>query len=126
MAKPVVRVRGVNRLARTLRAAGSDLDELRAAHTAAAAYVASASAAAAPNVTGALAGSVRGSHATRRATVRAGYARVPYAGPIHWGWPRRNIAPQPFIADTARATEPTWVRMYEEDLRRILRTVKGA
>ncbi len=23
--------------------------------------------------------------------------RVPYAGPIHFGWPARNIRPQPFV-----------------------------
>ena len=126
MTQPTVRVRGVNRLARTLRAAGRDLDQMKDAHSKAARYVAGASAAAAPKRTGALAASVRGSNAARKATVRAGGAAVPYAGPIHWGWPARHIAAQPFISDTAQATEPVWVRMYEADLRRILRSVKGA
>ena len=29
--------------------------------------------------------------------VRAGMKAVPYAGPIHFGWGRRNITPQPFL-----------------------------
>ena len=29
----------------------------------------------------------------------AGRKAVPYAGPIHFGWPARNIEPQPFLYD---------------------------
>ena len=56
----------------------------------------------------------------------AGGAKVPYAGPIHWGWPDRNIEPHPFIADTAGETEQTWLPIYEQDLQRICDSVKGA
>lgn len=51
----------------------------------------------APKLTGRLAASLKGSATQRRATVRS---TLPYAGPIHWGWPKRNIKPQPFIQQT--------------------------
>jgi hypothetical protein len=31
------------------------------------------------------------------AGIAAGNRSVPYAGPIHWGWPKRNIRKNPFI-----------------------------
>jgi len=53
---------------------------------------------------------------------------VPYAGPIHWGWPTGSaklpkklrqvtgrewfIAPNPFVIDAAQRTESTWTRVY--------------
>lgn len=56
----------------------------------------------------------------------AGGAAVPYAGPIHWGWPSHNIEPQPFIAAAAQDTEPQWLGLYERDVQRTLDRVKGA
>lgn len=56
----------------------------------------------------------------------AGGAATPYAGPIHWGWEARNIEPQPWIAEAAQDTEPQWLGMYEEDVQRVLNTIKGA
>jgi len=125
MARPVVRVIGEDRLRRSLRRAGHDLDEVKDAHRKAAAYVAGRARSAAPQVTGRLAGTVRGNNAVRRATVKAGGYGVVYAGPIHWGWPRRNITAQPFIADTAQATEPQWLRIYLDDIDSILGKVRG-
>jgi len=58
--------------------------------------------------------------------VQAGRASVPYAGPIHWGWPARNIEPQPFLTDAAVATEPRWTAQYLEDVEAALAKVKGA
>ena len=82
-------------------------------------------AAMAPHRSGTLAGSVRGNQAKTMAAVRAGGARVPYAGPIHWGWPRRNIAAQPFLVDAAHVTEPTWTKFYLREVERILGHVHG-
>jgi HK97 gp10 family phage protein len=54
----------------------------------------------APKRTGRLARSI-GARATQKsASIKAGSAaRVPYAGPIHFGWVRRHIKPQPFLYD---------------------------
>lgn len=123
---PVVEVDGGRRLRSTLRKAGSDLGELKAAHAAAAALVTAAAQARAPRRSGTLAGSVRGSGTKTAAIVRAGGARVPYAQPIHWGWPARHITANPFITEAAQATEPAWADTYRREVDRILDDVKGA
>ena len=52
-----------------------------------------------PVLTGALAQSVRNASTKKSAKVRAGNVGVPYAGPIHFGWPSRGIRPNPFFYD---------------------------
>jgi hypothetical protein len=123
--KPGVEVEGARQLRKTLKAAGDDLGELKAAHAAAARLVSAAAAARAPKRTGRLAGTVRGSGAASVATIRAGSAAVRYAQPIHWGWPARNIAPNPFISQAAQATESVWVPLYEREVDHALSKVKG-
>lgn len=120
-----VRVDGLGRLRSALRGMGDDLADLKAAHAAAAGIVAAAAAARAPRRSGRLAGSVRGNRAVSRAQVRGGGARVPYAGPIHWGWPARGIAGRPFISEAAQATEPVWLPAYEAAVSRAVDKVAG-
>lgn len=52
-----------------------------------------------PVLTGALAESIRNASTKKAAKVRAGNVGVPYAGPIHFGWPSRAIKPNPFFYD---------------------------
>lgn len=52
-----------------------------------------------PVQSGKLLSSMRSAPTTRQGRVRVGSASVPYAGPIHFGWPARRIKPQPFIYD---------------------------
>lgn len=119
------RVEGLNDLARTMRRAGEDLTELKDAHAKAGGIVASYAESIAPRRSGKLAGSVRAARQVRRARIQAGRASVPYAGPIHWGWPARHIGAQPFMSDAAQATEPTWRPAYEAAVAKALEQVKG-
>lgn len=121
-----VRIDGARQLRRELRAASGDLDRMKAAHSAAATAVAIAAAAAAPRRTGRLASTVRGSGTNTMATIRAGYARVPYANPIHWGWPRRGIRANPWMSETAQRTQPQWVGIYADRVQAILDSIRGA
>lgn len=120
-----IRIEGAARLRRTLKAAGDDLSDLREANQAAVGIVTSAGRARTPRRTGRLASSVRGSATARIATVRAGGAAVPYAGPIHWGWPARGIAAQPFLSEAARETEPRWIGLYEAAVETAINKVEG-
>jgi hypothetical protein len=52
-----------------------------------------------PVRSGALAQSVRNASTKKSAKIRAGSVAVPYAGPIHFGWPSRGIRPNPFLYD---------------------------
>lgn len=125
MADGSVRIEGGARLRRTLRAAGDDLSDLKAAHTAAAATAASGARGLVPTRTGRLAGSIRSSGTNSAGIVRAGRASIPYAGPIHWGWPARRIAAQPFLSDGATNTEPAWLPVYTAALDAALSKVEG-
>ncbi len=59
------------------------------------------------------------------AIIRAGKKSVPYAGVIHWGWPRKNIVAQPWLTEAAASTESTWVDAYTEAVDEILETIEG-
>lgn len=108
-----------------MKAAGADLADLGAVHATIARYVAMRAAAMAPHRSGRLAGNVRGGKGKTAAIVRAGGARVPYAGPIHWGWPRRHITANPFMVDAAHITEPTWTKWYLARVEQIVSTIHG-
>lgn len=101
MARPDsgIRVDGLVALQKALRSAPPELrKELRLANKAAAQVVATAAKPLAPKRTGRLAASIGARAGQRDASVKAGSAsRVPYAGPIHFGWPARGIRPQPFL-----------------------------
>ena len=118
-------VEGGAQLRKTLRAAGDDLSDLKAAHGEAAQIVTGRARGTAPRRTGVLSASVRGSGTKTQAVVRAGGARVRYAGPIHWGWPARGIAAQPWIQEAAQDTEPVWIGRYEDAVDEALDKVKG-
>jgi len=120
------RVEGLDALVRTLNRAAVDISDLKDANRAAGETVASEASVRAPRGrTGKLAASVRAARQARRARVMVGSARVPYAGPIHWGWPARGIAAQPFAATAAQATEPRWRAAYLDAVQRALDKVRG-
>lgn len=116
----LLNVEGGRKLRAALKAAGDDLADMTAAHKRITDIVIGTAGGKVPRRSGRLASSVRGSGTKTASVVRAGGARVPYAGPIHWGWPTRNISAQPFLVDAARATEPQWTAVYLEDLQAIL------
>lgn len=117
---------GARKLRTALRRADVDMSTLRAPNLAAARIVAGVGAARAPRRTGTLAANVRPGATRSAGVVRAGGARVPYAAPIHWGWPSRHIQPNPFLADAAAATEPMWIRAYMAEMERIVSRVGAA
>lgn len=123
MADASVKVEGLDSFLSSMQKAEQELGKLEGAHSAAAAVIASAVAAAAPRRTGRLAGSVR---ASRGSTGAAVDVTAPYAGPIEWGWPSRNIDGTHFAMNAARATEPQWVKFYEEGVQKALDEVRGA
>lgn len=126
MTEPIVKVEGARELRSTMRKAGADLGDLGAVHATVSRYVALRAAAMAPRRSGTLAGNIRGSKGKTSAIVRAGGARVPYAGPIHWGWPRRHITAQPFAVDAAHLTEPVWTKWYLAKVDQIIAKIHGA
>lgn len=102
--RPSIAVEGLADLRRDLRAINSDLPgELRGALRDAADVVAGQARREAPRRTGRLAASIRPGTSGARAMVRS---PLPYAGPIHWGWPQQGIRANPFIERAADAKAP--------------------
>lgn len=130
MAYQGLKIEGARQLRRTLREAGSDLTDLKAANAQAASIVSSRAKSWAPTRTGRLQSSVRSSGTKTAGIVRAGNNRksksgVPYAAPIHWGWKARNIRANPFLSYSAQATEANWIRLYEQMVNKALSKIKG-
>lgn len=86
-----------------------------------------------PVQSGALQQSIRSSGQLGKGVVRAGNARVPYANPIHWGWPRPNrkwskgrvgggpISKTPFLTDALDDERREIVKLYQRELDRLAR-----
>lgn len=130
MGSPNVEIRGAQRLRSTMRKAGVDLQNLKAAHARAAAIVVPVARRNVHSKSGTLAGTVRSSGTTRAAIVRAGFKRTPYAGTNNWGWPagsapRGAFSGSNFITRAAKETEPQWVPVYFAELNRIIDQIEG-
>lgn len=75
-------------------------DDMKETHRQAGEIVAKRAIVLAPVLTGTLSRTVVSAPTQRQGRVRIGRGQsVPYAGPIHFGWPARRIAPQPFVYD---------------------------
>lgn len=127
MPKAEIQVAGVRELIRDLKRAGDEDAKaaLKAAHKEAAETVAVAARIRAPKVTGKLAGNIRSSSTLRSGRVAAGKKLIPYAGPIHFGWRRRNIKPNPFLYDALDGRRGEVLKTFQEAVADIAEGVKG-
>lgn len=115
-----VRVEGLNRLLRDLQAFGTDVEELKDGMSAIAQEGAHVMAGFTPRKSGALHATVRGNRAKARAVVTAGRARVPYAGPINYGWKKRNIRPANFTGKTDEVMNVKAPQMLEASISNLI------
>lgn len=117
-----IEIQGLRELNRAFRRLGSDATtELKGVHGEGAKIVERRARQIVPIRTGTLKGTLRSSGTMRGANVKAGFARVPYAGPIHFGWRKRNIKPQPFLYDALDDRRAEVLRVYEQNLNRLIR-----
>jgi HK97 gp10 family phage protein len=111
---------------KALRAVNDDMADLKAVHKDAAEIVARRSAQIVPTgATGMLRDSIDSRGTQTKGYVRAGSkAVVPYAGAIHFGWPKRNIKPQPFIYTAMDQRRGEVLEQYSNRLENLIR-MKG-
>lgn len=127
MPKAEIQVKGVKELIRDLKRAGDEeaKEELKAAHKEGADAVASTARGIAPKVSGTLAGNIRASSTLRSGRVAVGKKKIPYAGPVHFGWKRRNIRPNPFLYEALDGRRHEVLKTFEEAVVNIAESVKG-
>lgn len=127
MARPTLVVEGLRELRRDMRhIADAGLNqELREANKEIAQRIVDKAIPNVPVRTGALRSSVRALGNLGGAVGKAGSALVPYAGVIHWGWPRRGIPARPFLKNAADSIESDVVVNYERRILRLLDKVNA-
>lgn len=111
-----VRMQGLRQEIRRLEALGVAVSDLKKVFGDIADDAAHLAASLAPVRTGRLRRSIRGSRSKNKAVVRAGRVAVPYAGPINYGWPSRNIAPSHFLQRAEAIIRPTIKARVEHEL----------
>lgn len=114
-----VRVVGLRKALRDLGRAGADSQDMRELIHGLGMIVVRA--AQPPTRTGRLQQTIRAGRGKTKAVVRAGGARAPYAGVIHYGYPARNIAPAPFLLSALQAERSDILHALEDGLAEILR-----
>jgi hypothetical protein len=110
-----IRVKGLRTMARDARSTINRLDKgIRGANKKSAERaLVPRIRAAAPRRSGALANSVRARATAQRAQIIVGTnVKVPYAGPINFGWPLRGIRAQEFIYKSIAAAEKEMLDIY--------------
>jgi hypothetical protein len=116
-----IKVAGLRAATRALQDIGVPRDEIKIAGSQAGDLVANQARTLVPVRTGNLRNSIRVSKALSKVSVSAGNnRRVPYANPIHWGWFKRNIKPQPFFIKALGITRDEVYRNYFSAMDRLI------
>lgn len=116
-----VRVEGLLEVQRQLAKLGKDAkNDMKPAHQKAAEIVVLGAKKYVPVRTGALSESLRAYARQRAGVVRVGSLSVPYAGPIHFGWPMRRIKPNPFIYEAADERRREIAALYAERMEELI------
>ena len=124
-----LKVVGLREAIKALQIAGVPDAEIKAAGQQSGEAVASEARSLVPVRTGKLRDSIRVNKALKKVTVSAGNNRnsktgVPYANPIHWGWFKRNIKPQPFFVKALGITRQEVYNNYFRQLDRLMEAQK--
>jgi HK97 gp10 family phage protein len=128
-----VKVTGLNQAIRSVRELGVPDQEIKDAGSRAGELVANEARSLTPVRTGKLRDSIRVTKTLRKVSISAGNNRssksgVPYANPIHWGWFKRNIKPQPFFVKALGLTRDQVYRQYFDNIAKLVakQNSKGA
>lgn len=124
MADPAgIKVKGYKSAIKALQEIGVPASEIKLAGAEAGELVANEARGLVPVRSGRLRNTIRVSKALNRVSVSAGNnGRVPYANPIHWGWFKRNIKPQPFFTKALGITRDQVYQNYYKALDKLIAT----
>ncbi len=120
MARPTVEIEGLNKLLRALEKLDDEAKEsFKDVGGRVGRLVAEQAREEVPVRSGGLQKTIRAANTARGAKVRAGSRRVPYAGPIHFGWRARNIKPNNFLYRAVDKKVDVALDMYLEEVHKI-------
>ena len=117
-----IKVEGLREIQRSIIRLGVPREEMKAAAEASAQVVLNEARSLVPVRSGKLLNSIRltrgrfGFPQVTAGNNRSGKSGIPYANPIHWGWFKRNIKPQPFFSKAIGITRGEVLRRYEHEL----------
>lgn len=126
-----VEAEGMRQFRRRLSMLDKEFDDLKWLHQDLAEIVANRAEALAPVRTGRLKQSIRAAGTKTAGRVRAGFKRVPWTGPVHFGWATRPdaakgwrggpIHPNPFLYDALDERHNQVFETYFEGIKKIQR-----
>ena len=121
-----IKVKNLKEITKALKAIGVPNEAVKAAGKESAEAVMTEARSLVPVRSGKLRDSIRlASNARGRVTIQAGNNRtsksgVPYANPIHWGWFRRGIKPNPFFSTALGLTRDEVYRNYFNHMEKLI------
>lgn len=118
-----IRIEGLSRAVRQLESFGVGLEDLRSAFARIASEAVPTYQRFTPVRSGRLRGDYRTARTKNRAVLYVGRAAVPYAKPINYGWPARNITGANFVAKGDAVEAPRALAAIEDDINRLIRSM---
>lgn len=116
-----IKVVGLKSSLKALQAIGVEAADIKTAGNEAGEIVAREARNLVPVRSGRLRNTIRTSKALNKVSVSAGNnGKVPYANPIHWGWFKRNIKPQPFFVKALGITRDEVYQNYYRSIDRLI------
>jgi hypothetical protein len=122
-----IKVEGLRETIKDLQALGVEKQDFVNVNLEAAEILMNAARPLVPVRSGKLLGSMRASKTVQYAQVSLGRAKIPYAGPIHYGWfydrnnfIKKNIKPNPFLARALNQNFSNIMARYNESVQKIL------
>lgn len=116
MAQAGVRIEGLQQTIKALESLGVEVADLKAAFAKIGDEAQNKATSFAPKASGALVRSIKVSKSKNRVNIKAGSAKVKWAGVQNYGWPARNISGSRFMQRTDSAIAPSVVPTLEREL----------
>lgn len=117
-----IQVNGAAALYKQLKTLGVSPEAIKAANKETGQQVLRQSLTEVPVRTGQLRSTIRMAELTNKVVIRAGKKAVPYANPIHWGWFKRGIKPNPFFSRVLGWNREEILANYKKQMDKLIRS----
>ena len=120
--RAAIEVEGARQLRKALAQVGDDaVNDLKVVNMEGVEVVLEEALARVPVRSGLLKETIRGSATKTRGTIRAGFKKVPYAGPVHFGWPAKRIQPNLFLYDAIDHRRDEVIAVYNDNIDKLIK-----